>query len=339
MTRAVALVTVFVVFATATSGRRHQPRRILEETPEAAAATAKLVEEACPAESVAHPHGIPPVVYYTGKFDINLKEFVNDGHEGHGKWPDNYVFYFYDDAALNASMRSLDAVLRHEGVVGAWEAFDALKPVAFKADLWRYCLIWACGGHYLDSKMKIALPFWEFMENTHTRNVKKASEEWTKTGHTGPKPTLITCIDRWVSRLDQYQNITGIWQGLLIGTRRHPDLLLAIEHVIRNVEARIYPRNEGNLQMLYITGPGAFARATQWPDPEGWEMRIHLPCHWGNHGAELRTIWGSGQVLAMMDSAAHMTLKGGAHLSYGEMYKRNESYVDGNPRGYRRRAP
>ena len=34
-----------------------------------------------------------------------------------------------------------------------------------------------------------------------------------------------------------------------------------------------------------------------------------------------------------------MTLKGGAHLSYGEMYKRNESYVDGNPRGYRRRAP
>ena len=35
---------------------------------------------------------------------------------------------------------------------------------------------------------------------------------------------LISCIDRWVTRLDRNQTIKGVWQGLLVSTPRHPDL-------------------------------------------------------------------------------------------------------------------
>ena len=34
----------------------------------------------------------------------------------------------------------------------------------------------------------------------------------------------------------------------------------------------------------------------------GWKGRIHLPCHMGNHGPQLRTIWGSGSVLVVQDT-------------------------------------
>ena len=311
---AAAALVVICGSASARAGSRHH-RKL----------RSRLLADACPADSLQH--AMPPHVHYTGKFDIGMRDFVVKD----GKWPDNFIFHFYDDAALNASMRALDAVLELEGVTGALEAFDALRPLAFKADLWRYCLIWACGGTYLDSKMQLGLNYGTFLDKVKNEKVfRDAKDKWDAGGRPGPKPTLITCIDRWVSNLDQYKNISGVWQGLLIGTRGHPDLLKVIRRVVSNVARRIYPSDEGKLQMLYITGPGTFARETQWTDPT-WQERIHLPCHWGNHGPELRTVWGSGSLLALMDAGNHEKLRGGPHLSYGEMYKRYEVYVDGNP--------
>merc|ERR1719420_169801 len=76
-----------------------------------------------------------------------------------------------------------------------------------------------------------------------------------------------------------------------------------------NVEHRRYFPAEGKLEMLYVTGPAAFARATQTPG-SGWKGRIHLPCHMGNHGPQLRTIWGSGSVLFVQDAKLHEGLGG-----------------------------
>lgn len=275
----------------------------------------------CPAESTGG-HAIPPSVFYTGKWDVNLKGLTMLT----GKWPENYVFHYYDDERMAASMVGLDAALQSVGVAGGLEAFEALRPGAYKADLWRYCVIWACGGMYLDSKMMLALPFGKFLNRTHLEMPRAAGAPAV--------PKLITCIDRWVSKLDRYnnmetlvKNVTGIWQGMLVATPHHPDLLKVIRAVVKNVRARSYPSVEGKLEMLYITGPGTFARATQWDDRR-WTERIHLPCHWGNHGPELRTIWGSGSLLFFQNATLHDSLRGGAHVSYGEMYKRHEVYID-----------
>ena len=51
-----------------------------------------------------------------------------------------------------ASMKSLDGPLAAAGVPGAAKAFETLRPGAFKADLWRYAILWGCGGIYVDSK-------------------------------------------------------------------------------------------------------------------------------------------------------------------------------------------
>ena len=53
-------------------------------------------------------------------------------------------------------MRELSDMLANEGVVsGAYAAYAALVPFAYRADLWRACVIWANGGIYLDHKMRL----------------------------------------------------------------------------------------------------------------------------------------------------------------------------------------
>jgi hypothetical protein len=42
-------------------------------------------------------------------------------------------------------------------------AFDILKPSAYKADLWRYCILYKCGGVYLDIKY-VGLNFFRFSQ-------------------------------------------------------------------------------------------------------------------------------------------------------------------------------
>jgi mannosyltransferase OCH1-like enzyme len=57
----------------------------------------------------------------------------------------SYDFYFYD-----ASDRANFLKANFEPAVYA--AYDELIPKAFKADLWRYCVLFAEGGIYVDSK-------------------------------------------------------------------------------------------------------------------------------------------------------------------------------------------
>ena len=52
------------------------------------------------------------------------------------------------------------------------------------------------------------------------------------------------------------------------------------------------------------------SRGPRRPRASGWKGRIHLPCHMGNHGPQLRTIWGSGSVLFVQDTKLHEDLRG-----------------------------
>ena len=216
------------------------------------------------------------------------------------------------------SMVELDPLLESAGVRGTLKAFQDLRPGAFKADVWRYAILWACGGVYVDGKMRLAQDWDAFLRKEMTLGQYKFDDG---------NDHLISCIDRWVTRLDKNQTIKGVWQGLLVSTPRHPDLLRVLKHVVDNVEHRRYFPDEGKLEMLYVTGPAAFARATQTPG-SGWKGRIHLPCHMGNHGPQLRTIWGSGSILFVQDAKLHEGLRGGMEHSYPELYKKHRTYMD-----------
>ena len=61
------------------------------------------------------------------------------------------VYYLYNDADCRAFIRSAfppDVLY----------AYDLLIPTAFKADLWRYCVLYKFGGVYLDVKYRWGVP-------------------------------------------------------------------------------------------------------------------------------------------------------------------------------------
>lgn len=108
---------------------------------------------ACPAisNSIAFE---PYQVFYTGVSDSHMRTFVGDKI---GAWPDHFEFFYFNDTQLEESVRQLDAELKDEGIVGLYAAFKNLKPFAFRADLWRYAILYVCGGIYGMNILKTSL--------------------------------------------------------------------------------------------------------------------------------------------------------------------------------------
>merc|ERR1719162_1048754 len=67
--------------------------------------------------------------------------------------PHGTEFRYFDNAQLDHSARAISYVLGLAGVPGVCEAMQALRPYAFRADLWRYMILWENGGVYLDAKI------------------------------------------------------------------------------------------------------------------------------------------------------------------------------------------
>lgn len=92
---------------------------------------------------------IPKIVHltalkYPSEVVANNKLYMEAGTE----------FRFYDDAAMEASTQQISEELsRAENMTGVYDAFAMLRPMAFRADLWRYLILWQHGGIYMDDKL------------------------------------------------------------------------------------------------------------------------------------------------------------------------------------------
>jgi len=98
-------------------------------------------------------------------------------------------------------------------------AFDNLVPGAYKADLWRYCILYKNGGVYLDIKYAPVngFKFINLMEKEH-----------------------------WVLDMDK----NGIYNALMVCKPNNEILLRAINKVVDNVKNKFYGSN-----CLHPTGP------------------------------------------------------------------------------------
>ena len=99
------------------------------------------------------------------------------------------------------------------------DAFDNLIPGAYKADLWRYCILYKKGGIYLDIKYR-PLNYFRFITMTEK--------------------------EHWV--LDEDKN--GIYNALIVCKPNNEILLKAINQIVKNVATKFY----GN-SCLAPTGP------------------------------------------------------------------------------------
>jgi mannosyltransferase OCH1-like enzyme len=99
-------------------------------------------------------------------------------------------------------------------------AYDSLIPGAYKADLWRYCILYKRGGIYMDIKYKPLNGF-----------------------------KFFNLLDQEYFVLDHGEN--GIYNALMVCKPGNDILLKAINQIVENVKHRYYGHS-----FLEPTGPG-----------------------------------------------------------------------------------
>ena len=149
----------------------------------------------------------------------------------------------YDDA----DCREFIQLNFDEAVV---QAYDTLIPTAFKADLWRYCILHQYGGIYLDIKFKPTAGF-QFSTLFSPSPIPQL-----------PMLTLERKAPDWIPGLWDPDTF-GIYNGFMITPPRNPIMLECITRIVHHTQNRIlYPRPSTAKYMtsaLYITGPGLLA--------------------------------------------------------------------------------
>jgi mannosyltransferase OCH1-like enzyme len=117
------------------------------------------------------------------------------------------------------------------------ETFDKLIPGAYKADLWRYCVLYKLGGIYLDVKYR---PINDF------------------------KFINLTEKEHWVLDSDK----KGIYNALIVCKPNNNILLQAINQIVENVKNNYY--GESN---LHPTGPLLLARYFSDHEKQSFDMK------------------------------------------------------------------
>ena len=148
-----------------------------------------------------HTLDLPPLMKQ------NLEKLKVDNSE--------FIHYLYDDAMCrNFLKNNFDEDVLY--------TFDKLKPGAYKADLWRYCILYKYGGIYLDIKYYCINGF-----------------------------KLINLTDKEYYVRDRENNYEiGIYQALLSCYPNNKIMYQSIYKIVENVKNNIY-----GISSLHITGP------------------------------------------------------------------------------------
>lgn len=140
-----------------------------------------------------------------------------------------FVYYLFDDnECYDFIKNNFDSKILN--------AFEKLIPGAYKADLWRYCVLYKLGGIYLDIK-------YEPVNNFKFIN--------------------LTEKEHWVLDADGI----GIYNALIVSKPGNPILLKAINEIVNNVQKKYY----GN-SALSPTGPLLLGKYFTNQQKKGFDM-------------------------------------------------------------------
>jgi len=130
-----------------------------------------------------------------------------------------FDYYLYDDSECRKYIRENYS----EDVL---EAFDTLIPGAYKADLWRCCVMYKEGGVYMDIKLKPLVKLKKLIEMNNFYFVKDT-------------PSMSGCDFK-----------IGIYNAFLISYPNNIIFKTCIEKIVKNCELQFYGSNA-----LAVTGP------------------------------------------------------------------------------------
>ena len=172
---------------------------------------------------------IPKIIMQTGPwktYDTPIRDRIINMNPGY-----KYEYYNDDDCIL--------FMKKHFGT-HVVDAFNILKPGAFKADLFRYCYIYIKGGIYLDIDLEPTIPL----------------------------DDIIPCEADFVSSRENivsYPGLRGIWQAFMAGKKNIAFLRDAVVKIVNNAHNRVYPSDsdENMNNVLSITGPSLLYNVMQ----------------------------------------------------------------------------
>ena len=118
------------------------------------------------------------------------------------------------------------------------QAFDRLRPGAYKSDLWRYCILYKQGGVYFDIKMYPLVPLKDLLPIQKTMLVKD---------HIQADQHISECI----------------WNGLMISAPGNEIFMECIIDIVASCRTNFYGRNG-----LDITGPCLLGRMIKRYQPD-----------------------------------------------------------------------
>lgn len=155
----------------------------------------------------------------TNQIPVDMKHNIQNLID---KNPTYRYLYFDDDASRRFIQENFD-----DRVLAA---YDKLVPGAYKADFFRYCILYKQGGVYVDTGMIALVPFDDYILPT----------------------------DEFVSPEDT--GIGGIYNAFMCSVPEHPIVKKAIEMCIENIENERYHAGKSR-GALRITGPFLLAAA------------------------------------------------------------------------------
>lgn len=190
--------------------------------------------------SKKHYSPVIPLTIYQTWYTKNLSPSMQKNLDNIKQQNPEFRYELYDDNECREFIR-----IHFSSYV--LKAYDTLIPGAYKADLWRYCVLYKNGGMYMDVKLSCINGF-----------------------------KLIELCETEHYVLDKYDfNIpTPIYNALMVCKKNNPFLLEAIYKVVKNVERKYYGFNA-----LCPTGPGMLSEIIQEVKMKGVNPNLNIDIH------------------------------------------------------------
>jgi len=150
-------------------------------------------------------------------------------------------------------VQKLAPILEEEGiVVGACEMYHAVRPMAYRTDIWRAMVLWMYGGLYMDDKMALVEPLESWLDLEKETLLLPMDRE-------GFFDKDLEALDLENLQLDNNSKPRAVWNGFMYSQPRHLFWIRILRRIAQQVFLKAYPHLEDGL--LAITGPLAYMHA------------------------------------------------------------------------------
>jgi len=189
------------------------------------------------------------------------------------------------------------------------KAYDTLKPLSYKADLGRFCLLFIYGGWYADISLKITSPFLSELNCSGLGFFRDYGP-----GMPSPMP-----------------NTFDVMTALIFAEAGHPALKKCIDQIVHNVRNRYY-----GFTSVSPTGPRLFGRVLAAFDLGAVRQIGHfMPLTPGFNQRNLAYVLNNGMICGWHKSAWHPERPGGGDLAsvglrgtnnYNQIWRKRKVY-------------